>query len=64
MIPFLDHDDATRALIGSNMQKQRVPCILPEAYWLERIYGRQNTARDVGRMIIATMTEWWIMLMP
>ena len=31
MIPFLDHDDATRALMGSNMQKQGVPCILPEA---------------------------------
>ena len=30
MIPFLDHNDATRALMGSNMQKQGVPCILPE----------------------------------
>lgn len=31
MIPFLDHDDANRALMGSNMQKQAVPCVLPEA---------------------------------
>ncbi len=31
MIPFLNHDDANRALMGSNMQKQATPCILPEA---------------------------------
>lgn len=31
MIPFLDHDDANRSLMGSNMQRQAVPCIRPEA---------------------------------
>jgi len=31
LIPFLEHDDATRALMGTNMQRQSVPCILPEA---------------------------------
>jgi DNA-directed RNA polymerase subunit beta len=31
MIPFLEHDDANRALMGSNMQKQATPCIIPEA---------------------------------
>jgi DNA-directed RNA polymerase subunit beta len=31
MMPFLNHDDATRALMGTNMQKQSVPCVLPEA---------------------------------
>ncbi len=31
MIPFLEHDDANRALMGSNMQRQAVPCILPQA---------------------------------
>jgi DNA-directed RNA polymerase subunit beta len=31
MIPFLEHDDANRALMGSNMQKQATPCIVPEA---------------------------------
>lgn len=31
MIPFLNHDDANRALMGSNMQKQATPCIIPEA---------------------------------
>ncbi|MDO8626141.1 MAG: DNA-directed RNA polymerase subunit beta [Candidatus Magasanikbacteria bacterium] len=30
MIPFLEHDDATRALMGTNMQRQAVPCIRPE----------------------------------
>jgi DNA-directed RNA polymerase subunit beta len=26
LIPFLEHDDANRALMGSNMQRQAVPC--------------------------------------
>ena len=30
LIPFLEHDDANRALMGSNMQRQAVPVILPE----------------------------------
>ena len=30
LIPFLEHDDANRALMGSNMQRQGVPCIYPE----------------------------------
>jgi DNA-directed RNA polymerase subunit beta len=29
-VPFLEHDDATRALMGSNMQRQSVPCIRPQ----------------------------------
>jgi DNA-directed RNA polymerase subunit beta len=31
LIPFLEHDDANRALMGSNMQRQSVPLLLPEA---------------------------------
>ncbi len=31
MIPFLEHDDANRALMGSNMQRQAVPLMRPEA---------------------------------
>ena len=31
MIPFLEHDDANRALMGSNMQRQAVPLLIPEA---------------------------------
>ncbi|MBI4993229.1 MAG: DNA-directed RNA polymerase subunit beta [Candidatus Magasanikbacteria bacterium] len=31
LIPFLEHDDATRALMGTNMQRQSVPCVRPSA---------------------------------
>jgi len=31
LIPFLEHDDAVRALMGTNMQRQAVPCISPQA---------------------------------
>ena len=30
LVPFLEHDDANRALMGSNMQRQAVPCMRPE----------------------------------
>src|SRR3989344_3819693 len=52
LIPFLEHDDATRALMGSNMQKQAIPCVQPEvplvATGLER-----RVAADSGRLITA-----------
>ncbi len=51
MIPFLDHDDANRALMGSNMQKQAVPCVLPEAPLVST--GVEALAsRASGRMVI------------
>jgi DNA-directed RNA polymerase subunit beta len=31
LIPFLEHDDANRALMGSNMMRQAVPLLRPEA---------------------------------
>ena len=31
LIPFIEHDDANRALMGANMQKQAVPLLRPEA---------------------------------
>jgi len=52
MIPFLNHDDANRALMGSNMQKQSVPCIIPEAP-LVATGIEEKAARDSGRLIIA-----------
>lgn len=52
MIPFLDHNDANRALMGSNMQKQATPCIIPEAPLVAT--GVEGIAvRDTGRLIIA-----------
>ena len=52
MIPFLEHDDANRALMGSNMQKQATPCIVPEAPFVATGI-EENAARDSGRIIIA-----------
>jgi len=53
MIPFLEHDDANRALMGSNMQKQSVPCIVPEAP-LVATGIESKVARDSGRLVLAT----------
>ncbi len=55
MIPFLNHDDAARALMGSNMQKQATPCILPEAP-LVATGIEESAARDTGRLILAEET--------
>ena len=52
MIPFLNHDDANRALMGSNMQKQATPCLIPEAP-LVATGIEESAARDTGRLIIA-----------
>lgn len=52
LIPFLEHDDANRALMGSNMQRQAVPCLNPE--WPRVATGmEERAARDSGRMIVA-----------
>lgn len=52
MIPFINHDDANRALMGSNMQKQATPCIVQEAP-LVGTGVEELAARDTGRMIMA-----------
>jgi len=52
LIPFLEHDDANRALMGSNMQKQAVPCILPQAPLVGTGMERK-AALDSGRLIIS-----------
>lgn len=48
LIPFLEHDDANRALMGSNMQRQAVPLLMPEAplvgTGLERIVAVDSRA--------------------
>ncbi len=53
LIPFLEHDDANRALMGSNMQRQAVPLLEPES----PIVGtgmEERAARDSGQVVIAT----------
>jgi DNA-directed RNA polymerase subunit beta len=52
LIPFLEHDDANRALMGSNMQRQGVPLLKTEA----PIVGtglERRTAKDSGAVVIA-----------
>jgi DNA-directed RNA polymerase subunit beta len=52
LIPFLEHNDANRALMGSNMQKQAVPCVLPEAP-LVATGVEELASRDSGRLVLA-----------
>ncbi|MBI4142791.1 DNA-directed RNA polymerase subunit beta, partial [Candidatus Uhrbacteria bacterium] len=52
LIPFLEHDDATRALMGTNMQRQAVPLIAPQA----PVVGtgiEHRAARDSGYLALA-----------
>ncbi len=52
LIPFLEHDDSNRALMGSNMQRQAVACIKPEAPLVGTGIERK-AAQDSGQLIIA-----------
>jgi DNA-directed RNA polymerase subunit beta len=53
LIPFLEHDDANRALMGSNMQRQAVPLLIPEApligTGMERVVGRDSRVTIMAR---------------
>jgi len=52
LVPFLEHNDSVRALMGTNMQRQAVPCITPDA----PIVGtgmEERAARDSGHVILA-----------
>ncbi len=52
LIPFLEHDDANRALMGSNMQRQAVPLLRPDAPIVGTgLEGR--SARDSGAVVVA-----------
>ncbi|PIR98351.1 MAG: DNA-directed RNA polymerase subunit beta [Candidatus Colwellbacteria bacterium CG10_big_fil_rev_8_21_14_0_10_41_28] len=52
LVPFLEHDDANRALMASNMQRQAVPSIRPQAPYVGT--GMEDkVARDSGYLIIA-----------
>ncbi|MEQ1561153.1 MAG: DNA-directed RNA polymerase subunit beta [Nitrospira sp.] len=52
MIPFLNHDEANRALMASNMQKQSTPCIIPEAP-LVATGMEADALRDTGRIVLS-----------
>ena len=65
MIPFIEHDDANRALMGSNMQRQAVPLLRPEApvvgTGLEHRAARDSraiiTAEANGEVVYVSATE-------
>ena len=55
LIPFLEHDDANRALMGSNMQRQAVPTLRAD----KPLVGtgmEANVARDSG---MCDRKPWW-----
>ncbi len=65
LIPFLEHDDANRALMGSNMQRQAVPLLYTDAplvgtgleFKVARDSGAVITARRGGRIVQVTADE-------
>ncbi|MBI2633808.1 MAG: DNA-directed RNA polymerase subunit beta [Parcubacteria group bacterium] len=52
LIPFLEHDDANRAMMGSNMQRQAVACIAPQAPLVSTGF-EERAARDSGQVVVA-----------
>jgi DNA-directed RNA polymerase subunit beta len=60
LIPFIEHDDANRALMGANMQKQAVPLLKPEAPYIGTGV-EARAAQDAGDVVMAegdgTITE-------
>ncbi|HTV12309.1 MAG TPA: DNA-directed RNA polymerase subunit beta [Acidimicrobiales bacterium] len=55
LIPFIEHDDANRALMGANMQKQAVPLVRPEAPFVGTGV-ESRAARDTGDVVLAEGT--------
>ncbi len=55
LIPFLEHDDANRALMGANMQRQAVPLLRPTAPFIGTGVERR-AARDAGDVILSRGT--------
>ena len=55
LIPFLEHDDANRALMGSNMQRQAVPLLRPERPLVGT--GLEAQAARDSRMVIISQTD-------
>ncbi|MCA9835034.1 MAG: DNA-directed RNA polymerase subunit beta, partial [Thermomicrobiales bacterium] len=62
MIPFLEHDDANRALMGANMQRQAVPLLRPQSpvigtgmeYFVARDSGQVVVAQETGTVVSAS----------
>ncbi|MFX6023588.1 hypothetical protein ABTF26_21355, partial [Acinetobacter baumannii] len=54
LIPFLEHDDANRALMGSNMQRQSVPLVRTERAMVTTGIEKQ-AARDSGMVLVSDL---------
>ncbi|MDP3963166.1 MAG: DNA-directed RNA polymerase subunit beta [bacterium] len=52
LVPFLEHDDANRALMGSNMQRQAVSCVKPQAPFVSTGV-EHRAAHDSGQVVVA-----------
>ena len=63
LIPFLEHDDANRALMGSNMQRQAVPLLRPERPLVGTGLETQ-VARDSGMVPITRVNGRWCLWTP
>jgi DNA-directed RNA polymerase subunit beta len=57
LVPFLEHDDANRALMGANMQRQAVPCLRPEKPFVGTGIER-TVAVDSGTAVQALRGGW------
>ena len=55
LIPFLEHDDANRALMGSNMQAQAVPLVNPE-FPLSRLVWKNTQPWILARWLLQMKT--------
>ena len=63
LIPFLEHDDANRALMGSNMQRQAVPLIRPKPRLWEQVWKEKQPVMQGSRFMQMVMV-WLSLLMP
>ena len=59
LIPFLEHDDANRALMGSNMQRQAVPLLEPEIAHRRHRHGRRARPATPDRSSSPVAPGWW-----
>src|SRR3546814_12903404 len=59
LIPFLENDDANRALMGSNMQRQAVPLVRAEAPFVGTGMEARSEERRVGKECVSTCRSRW-----
>ena len=65
LIPFLEHDDANRALMGSNMQRQAVPLLRSRAplvgTGVERLVARDSGTSVVCFQMMELLKKWMLL---